>query len=175
MVDWNLQSGRELFVVFAAAQGDGGESGIIHRLWAGGEAGQPSQAPRTSWHRLPRRCRRLSLCLKSQGSKETRLSFNPSSPVLGLWHSNKDWLISQPLGTWKIRNVVVQGCVFRFWLLWLVNRLGMCDKTWTKSFRVAERSLWLYDWSEKVTFQAKTIEIVSSTACNITIFKVYFE
>lgn len=49
MVDWNMQSGRELLVVFAV-QGDRGESGIIHRLCTGSEAGQPCQAPRTSWH-----------------------------------------------------------------------------------------------------------------------------
>lgn len=57
---------------------------------------------------------RFSLCFKSQANKETRLSLTPSSPVLGLRHSNKDWLISSPLGMWKIQNVVVQGCMFRF-------------------------------------------------------------
>lgn len=172
MLDWNMQSGRELFVVFAA-QGGRGESGIMPRLWAGSEAGQPFQAPQFSWPPVPWKHRRISLCFKSQANKETWISFNPLSPVLGLWHSNKDWLISYPLGAWKSQSVVVQGCMFSFWFLWLLNRLGMCDKTKYKPF----------EWLRVLSLQLKWKGGISGknnwnfkcTKWNITIFKVYFE
>lgn len=71
MVDCNMQSGRELFVVFAA-QGGRGESGSIH--------------PRAPRHR--RQSRRwvppAAPCSESQANEEIPPSFNPLSPVLGL-------------------------------------------------------------------------------------------
>lgn len=70
MVDWNMQSGRELFVVFAA-QGGRGEA----QAASSSEAGQPFQAP------LPCQHGRLSPWFGSQANKETWSFSNPPSPA----------------------------------------------------------------------------------------------
>ena len=87
MVDQNMQSGRELFVVFAVQRQteEKAESSRVCRpgVGAGSVGGQPCQALRICMGVLW--CYRgHSLCFKSRGNKETRLSLNTMSPVLGL-------------------------------------------------------------------------------------------
>lgn len=105
---------------------------------------------------------RPSLCHRVRLIKELGSLLILRSPKLGLWHdSNEDWLISQSTGTWKTQNVVVQGCMFRFWILWLAHRFGMCDKTEYKAFGWL-REVFLYDGSGKVTLQVKSLAVLSA-------------
>lgn len=149
MVDCNTQSGRE-FVVFAV-QGEGGGSGSIPRL--------PCTA--CSGAGYPARTRDLLFVIEVRLIKELGSLLILWSPKLGLWHdSNEDWLISQSMGPWKTQNVVVQGCMFRFWILQLAHRFGMCDKTEYEAFGWP-REVFLYDGSGKVTLQVKSLAVLS--------------
>lgn len=81
MLDWNMQSVRELFVVFAV-QGDGRRRLIPSWEQEGRQGAVPGRAPLLA--QGTRQHRTCPLWFESQENTRTRLSFKSLSPVLCL-------------------------------------------------------------------------------------------
>lgn len=150
MLDWNMQSGRELLVVFAVL-GDGGKQ-LIPSWGQAGSCARQGSPPGTGY-----------LAEQDTSSLVQKPGEYRNQPLFLIFVSCPSPLRLEQglayfpiLGNAKIQNAVVQGCMFGFCFLWFVNRLGMYYKmytrllgSWKKPFSVAEGKRWLSGKSNK--------------------------